>query len=257
LRKAPWNFSKDHISAPSLQLQPWKERSPSNWVLGSRRRRSSPESGKTGGGAGLGGGENRAGALHGTIGGGFGAGGISSEGVRRGPVVLTAGRTAPTSSWPGSTRGRREKLHCVLEEGLGVAIGLESRRRHKLGKGCPAAAAGARTPASWRLGLSNKRAWMLRWCRREVGVARIGVASGRSTEFTAAASMADDGAYLCSHEEKRGKLYSWLEAVGRSLRTKAAGLGYRWWHGRVRQGMGSGVRRPPSQWRRGGAPASG
>jgi hypothetical protein len=138
-----------------------------------------------------------------------------------------------------------------------VAIGLESRRMHKLSKGCPAAAAGARTPTSWRLGLSNKRAWMLRWCRREVGVARIGVASGRSTEFTAAASMADGGACLCSHDEKRGKLYSRLEAVGRSLRTKAAGSGYGWWHGRVRRGMSSGVRRPPSQWRRGGAPASG
>jgi hypothetical protein len=171
--------------------------------------------------------------------------------------VVTAGRTAPASSWPGSTRGRRGKLHGVLEERLGVAIGLESRRMHKLSKGCPAAAAGARTPTSWRLGLSNKRAWMLRWCRREAGVARIGVASGRSTEFTAAASMADGGACLCSHDEKRGKLYSRLEAVGRSLRTKAAGSGYGWWHGRVRRGMSSGVRRPPSQWRRGGAPASG
>jgi hypothetical protein len=170
---------------------------------------------------------------------------------------VTAERTAPTSSWPGSTRGQHGKLHGVLEEGLGVAIGLESRRRPKLSKGCLAAAAGARTAASWLLGLSNKRAWMLRWCRREAGVARIGVASGRSTEFTAAAPMADGGACLCSREEKSGKLYSRLEAVGRSLRTKAAGSGYGRWHGQVRRGMGSGVRRPPGQWRRGGAPASG
>jgi hypothetical protein len=165
---------------------------------------------------------------------------------------VTAGRIAPASSWSGSTRGRHRKLHGVLEEGLGVAIGLESRRGHKLGKGCPAAAAGARTPASWRLDLSNKRAWMLRWCRREAGVARIGVASSRSTEFTAAATMADGGACLCSREEKRGKLYRRLEAVGRSLRTKAAGSGYGQWHGQVRRGMGSGVRRPLGQWRRGG-----
>jgi hypothetical protein len=81
-----------------------------------------------------------------------------------------------------------------------VAIGLESRQRHKHGKGCPAAAAGARTPASWWLGMNNKRAGMLRWCRREAGVTRIGIASGRSTEFTAAAPMADGGACLRSHE---------------------------------------------------------
>jgi hypothetical protein len=33
--------------------------------------------------------------------------------------VVTAGRTAPASSWPGSTHGRCGKLHGVLEEGLG------------------------------------------------------------------------------------------------------------------------------------------
>jgi hypothetical protein len=33
--------------------------------------------------------------------------------------VVSAGRTAPASSWPGSTHGRRGKLHGVLEEGLG------------------------------------------------------------------------------------------------------------------------------------------
>jgi hypothetical protein len=33
-------------------------------------------------------------------------------------------------------------------------------------------------------------------------VARVGVASGRSTEFTAVAPMADGGACLCSREEK-------------------------------------------------------
>jgi hypothetical protein len=51
----------------------------------------------------------------------------------------------------------RTELQCDLGEVLRVPIGLESRRRHELGKGCPVAAAGARTPASRRLGLSNKR----------------------------------------------------------------------------------------------------
>jgi hypothetical protein len=33
--------------------------------------------------------------------------------------VVTAGRTATASSWPGSTHGPRGKLQGVLEEGLG------------------------------------------------------------------------------------------------------------------------------------------
>jgi hypothetical protein len=65
-----------------------------------------------------------------------------------------------------------------------------------------AAATGSSAPASLQLGRANKRAWKLRWCRREAGVARVGVASGRSTEFTAAAPMADGGACLFSREEK-------------------------------------------------------
>jgi hypothetical protein len=43
---------------------------------------------------------------------------------------------------------RCTELQCDLEEMLRVPIGLESRRRHEFGRGCPAAAAGARTPAS-------------------------------------------------------------------------------------------------------------
>jgi hypothetical protein len=93
-----------------------------------------------------------------SIGHGFEVGGISGEGIRRGPPVVSAGRTAPASCWPGSTHRWRGKLHGVLEKGLGVPTGLESRRGHGLGKACPAATAGARIPASWRHGLSNKRA---------------------------------------------------------------------------------------------------
>jgi hypothetical protein len=36
-----------------------------------------------------------------------------------------------------------------------------------------AAAAGSFAPARRRLRRANKRAWMLRWCRREAGVARV------------------------------------------------------------------------------------
>jgi hypothetical protein len=41
----------------------------------------------------------------GAIGGGFGVGGVSGEGIRRRPTVVTAGRTAPASSSPGSMHG--------------------------------------------------------------------------------------------------------------------------------------------------------
>jgi hypothetical protein len=85
-----------------------------------------------------------------------GPGQQAGEGVRRGPAVVTAGRTAPASCWPGSTHRGRGKLHGVLEKGLGVPTSLESRRRYKLGEGDLVAAAGARTPASWGSGLSNK-----------------------------------------------------------------------------------------------------
>jgi hypothetical protein len=80
----------------------------------------------------------------------------AGEGVRRGPAVVTAGRTAPASCWPGSTHRWRGKLQGVLEKGLGVPTGLESRRRYKLGEGDSAAAVGVRTSASWGFGLSNK-----------------------------------------------------------------------------------------------------
>jgi hypothetical protein len=67
--RTPLEALKGRRQVLSLQLQLWKEQPSSNWVLGSRRRRSSPESGKTDDGAGQGGGENRAGAHHGSDGG--------------------------------------------------------------------------------------------------------------------------------------------------------------------------------------------
>jgi hypothetical protein len=64
-----------------------------------------------------------------------------------------------------------------------VPIGLESRRRHELGKGCPAAAAGARTPASRRLGLSNKRSGELLGILGQEGATHVSGASGRRVEL--------------------------------------------------------------------------
>jgi hypothetical protein len=74
-----------------------------------------------------------------------------------------------------------------------VAIGLESRQRHELGKGCPAATAGARTPVSWRIGLSNKREGKLQGVLGHTEAARAGSASGWGVGFTVAAPMADGG----------------------------------------------------------------
>jgi hypothetical protein len=62
------------------------------------------------------------------------------------------------------SNARRTKLQCDQGEVLRVTNGLESTRRHELGAGCPAAAAGARAPASWCVGRVNKRAHKLTWC---------------------------------------------------------------------------------------------
>jgi hypothetical protein len=74
-----------------------------------------------------------------------------------------------------------------------VAIGLESRRRHELGRDCPAEVTGTRTPVSWRLGLSNKREGKLQGVLRHAEIAQVGGASGWRVKFIVAAPMADDG----------------------------------------------------------------
>jgi hypothetical protein len=48
--------------------------------------------------------------------------------------VVTAGRTAPASSWLGSTHGRRGKLHGVLEQGLEGWDITGSGRKKELGE---------------------------------------------------------------------------------------------------------------------------
>jgi hypothetical protein len=136
-----------------------------------------------GGAAARGSGGERPGAHHGAIGGGFGVGGVSGEGVRWRLAVVTARRTAPVRGKARLSNARRTELQCDLGEVLRVPIGLESRQRHELGKGCSAAAAGARTPASWRLGLSNKRPEELLGILGQAGATRVGGASGRRVEL--------------------------------------------------------------------------
>jgi hypothetical protein len=87
-------------------------------------------------------------AHHGVIGGGSAARGVASKRRRR-----HRGNTA--AAVRSSARGRarlsnvwRTGLQCDLGEVLRVPIGLESKWRHGLGRDCPVAAAGARTPAS-------------------------------------------------------------------------------------------------------------
>jgi hypothetical protein len=56
------------------------------------------------------------------------------------------------------------RLLGVLGEVLGGSPGLENRQRGKLGDGDSAAVAGARAPASRRVGLANTRACKLTGC---------------------------------------------------------------------------------------------
>jgi hypothetical protein len=62
----------------------------------------------------------------------------------------------------GGSRGHKGAI-CVLTHG-GERAGERARRRP---------AAGVITPASWRLGVANKRGWDLCWCKREAGAARV------------------------------------------------------------------------------------
>jgi hypothetical protein len=127
------------------------------------------------------------------IGGGSSAGAVAGERRRRHRGSTTAAVRSPARGKAQLSNAPRTGLQCDLGEVLQVAIGLESRRRHELGKGCPAAAAGARTPASWRLVLSNKREGKLQGVLGHAGAARVGGASGWRVEFTVAAPMADGG----------------------------------------------------------------
>jgi hypothetical protein len=128
-------------------------------------------------------------AHHGVIVGGSSAGAIAGEQQRRhrGSTAAAARGKARLSN------ARRTELQGDLGEMLQVPIGLESRRRHEFGRGCSAAAAEARTPASWRLGLSNKRVGKLLGVLRQVGATRVGGTSGRRVELGVGATGGGNG----------------------------------------------------------------
>jgi hypothetical protein len=88
---------------------------------------------------------------------------------------------------------------------LRVLIGLESRRRHELGRGCPAAAAGARTPASWRPGLSKKRPGKLLGVLRQAGATRVGGTSGRRVELGVGATGGGNGGSVARGNARGGE----------------------------------------------------
>jgi hypothetical protein len=87
-------------------------------------------------------------AHHGVVGGGSSAGGVAGERRRRHRANTAAVARSPARGRARLSNERRIGLQCDLGEVLRAPIGLESRRRHGLGRACPAAAAGVRTPAS-------------------------------------------------------------------------------------------------------------
>jgi hypothetical protein len=133
--------------------------------------------------------------------GGSSAGAVAGEQRWRHRGRAAAAARSPARGKARLSNARHTALQCDLEEVLRVAIGLESRRRHELGRDCSAAATGARTPASWRLGLSNKREGKLQGVLGHAGAARVGGASGWRVEFTVAAPMADGGGLGVAREE--------------------------------------------------------
>jgi hypothetical protein len=117
------------------------------------------------------------------IGGGSSAGAVAGERRRwhRGSTAATA--RSPVRGKARLRNARCIELQCDLGEVLRVPIGLESRRRHELSKGYLAAAAGAWTPASWRLGLSNKQPGELLGILGQARATCVGGASGRKVEL--------------------------------------------------------------------------
>jgi hypothetical protein len=80
---------------------------------------------------------------------------------------------------------------------LRVPIGLESRRRHGLGRDCLAAAAGAPITASKQLGLSNTRKGELLGTLVELEAARVCEERQPEVEFTVSATSGGNGGSVC------------------------------------------------------------
>jgi hypothetical protein len=107
------------------------------------------------------------------IGSGGSAGAVAGERRRRHRGSTAAEARSPVRGKVWLSNTRRTELQCDLEEMLRGPIGLESRRGRGLGKACPAAAAGARIPASWRFGFRNKRKGELLGTLVELRAARV------------------------------------------------------------------------------------
>jgi hypothetical protein len=85
--------------------------------------------------------------------------------------------------------------------------------------------------------------WRCKW--PESGVHRSGSYGGRRRMLALARG------------EKGGTFIAGSRRLGVPCAPRPRESWYGRWHGQVQRGMGSGVRRPLGQWRRGGAPASG
>jgi hypothetical protein len=132
-------------------------------------------------------------AHHGVIVGGSSAGAIAGEQQRQHKGSTAAATRSLARGKARLSNARRTELQGDLGEMLRVPIGLESRRRHEFGRGCPAAAAGARTPASWKLGLSIKRVGKLLGVLRHEGATCVGGTSGRRVELGVGATGDGNG----------------------------------------------------------------
>jgi hypothetical protein len=87
-----------------------------------------------------------------SIGGGGPAGEVAGEWRRRRRRGAAAGTRTAVREGTWINHVLHEELPCGLGKALGRSPGLEDRRRGELGGGGPAAAAGARAPASRPLG---------------------------------------------------------------------------------------------------------
>jgi hypothetical protein len=107
------------------------------------------------------------------LGGGSSAGGVAGERRQRRRGNRAAAVRSPARERTQLRNVWRVGLQGDPGEVLRVPIGLESGRGHGLGRACPAEAAGARIPVSYRLGLSNTRKGELLGALVELVAARI------------------------------------------------------------------------------------
>jgi hypothetical protein len=124
----------------------------------------------------------------------------TSGGTAAGARILTRTGAERVNVWHG-------QLHWGQGKGLRRLVGSGIARGAELVDGCPAAAAGETTPASWQLERANKRAQELQGVLKEWGAARVGEEKQAGVEFTVWYPWRTAAA-RCSRGEKTGRLYS-------------------------------------------------